>query len=239
MLAFGALTYEGEHGRLELEPLRAQVDQEVGVVGGIENSLKRLERASDRRAALAELLPSGTPDNWVAIGSRPLFDEYERKLREVGTRLDPHLRKEDVPLLRRQMEAVCAIAAPPFADSVVPVLTADPKDDPILYTALSAKADLLISSDKHLVPDRKEELWEHDAGTVLALTLGTPFWPIASAGSIGTGSTAPGCRWPTISPLRKARNETRTRDPFLTIRGREVTPGPLRTQVICRPFRPA
>ncbi len=134
---------------------------------------KRLERASDRRAALAELLPHGTPDNWVAIGSRPLFDEYERKLREVGTRLDPHLRKEDVPLLRRQMEAVCAIAAPPFADSAVPVLTADPKDDPILYTALSAKADLLISSDKHLVPDRKEELWEHEAGTVLALTFET------------------------------------------------------------------
>ena len=173
VLAFGALTYEVEHGRLELDALRAQVDQEGVVVGGIENSLERLERASDRRAALAELLPYGTPGNWVAIGSRPLFEEYERKLREVGTRLDPHLRKEDVPLLRRQMEAVCAIAAPPFADSAVPVLTADPKDDPILYTALSANADLLISSDKHLVPDKKEELWEHEAGTVLALTFET------------------------------------------------------------------
>ena len=173
VLAFGALTYEVEHGLLELDALRAQVDQEGGVVGGIENSLERLERASDRRAALAELLPYGTPDNWIAIGSRPLFEEYERKLREVGTRLDPHLRREDVPLLRRQMEAVCAIAAPPFADSAVPVLTADPKDDPILYTALSAKADLLISSDKHLVPDRREELWEHEAGTVLALTFET------------------------------------------------------------------
>jgi predicted nucleic acid-binding protein len=41
----------------------------------------------------------------------------------------------------------------------VPTLTADPKDDPILYTALLADADLLISSDKHLVPDKKEELW--------------------------------------------------------------------------------
>jgi predicted nucleic acid-binding protein len=173
VLAFGALTYEVEHGRLELDALRARAEREGGVVGGIEKSLDRLERASDRRAALSELLPYGTPDDWVAIGSRPLFDEYERKLREIGTRLDPHLREEDIPLLRRQMEAVCVIAAPPFADSVVPALTADPKDDPILYTALLADADLLISSDKHLVPDRKEELWEHEAGAVLALTFET------------------------------------------------------------------
>jgi predicted nucleic acid-binding protein len=173
VLAFGALTYEIEHGRLDLDALGAQVDQEGGVVGGIENSLDRMERASGRRAALSERLPYGTPDDWVAVGSRPLFDEYERKLREVGTKLDPHLREEDIPLLRRQMEAVCVVAAPPFADAAVPALTADPKDDPILYTALVADADLLISSDKHLVPDRKEELWEHEAGTVLALTFET------------------------------------------------------------------
>ena len=173
LLALGALTYEVEHGLLELDALRAQVDQEGGEVGGVENSLDRLKRANDRRAALSERLPYGTPDDWVAIGSRPLFDEYERKLREVGTRLDPHLREEDIPLLRRQMEAVCVIAAPPFEDPAVPALTADPKDDPILYTALLAEADLLISSDKHLVPDRKEELWEHEAGTVLALTFET------------------------------------------------------------------
>jgi predicted nucleic acid-binding protein len=173
LLALGALSYEVEHGRLELEALRAQADREGGAVGGIEKSLDRLERASDRRAAVSERLPYGTPEDWVAIGSRPLFDEYERKLREVGTRLDPHLREEDIPLLRRQMEAVCVIAAPPFAESAVPSLTADPKDDPILYTALVAGADLLISSDKHLVPDKKEEFWEHEAGTVLALTFET------------------------------------------------------------------
>jgi hypothetical protein len=125
LLALGALTYEVAHGRLELEALRAQADREGGAVGGIEKSLDRLERASDRRAALSERLPYGTPDDWVAIGSRPLFDEYERKLREVGTRLDPHIREEDIPLLRRQMEAVCVIAAPPFAESAVPSLTAD------------------------------------------------------------------------------------------------------------------
>ncbi|MBS1860677.1 MAG: hypothetical protein JSS68_03100 [Actinobacteria bacterium] len=52
-------TYEVEHGRLELDALGAQADQEGGVVGGIESSLEPLERASDRRAALSERLPTG------------------------------------------------------------------------------------------------------------------------------------------------------------------------------------
>jgi hypothetical protein len=46
-------------------------------------------------------------------------------------------------------------------------------DDPILYTALTADADLLISDDKHLVPNRSEHLWEHDGHVVTALTFGT------------------------------------------------------------------
>ena len=65
------------------------------------------------------------------------------------------------------------IAAPPFGDADVPALTMDPKDDPILYTALVGDADLLVSQDKHLVPDKQQELWEHDGQTVLALTFET------------------------------------------------------------------
>jgi predicted nucleic acid-binding protein len=173
VLALGALSYEVEHGRLELDALTTQAEQEGGGVGGIEEALARLERANDRRAALTERLPYGTPDDWVAIGSRALFDEYERKLREIGTKLDPALREADIPRRRRQLEAVCVIAAPPFEDADVPALTADPKDDPILYTALVGDADLLVSQDKHLVPDKQQELWEHDGQTVLALTFET------------------------------------------------------------------
>jgi hypothetical protein len=39
-------------------------------------------------------------------------------------------------------------------DANLPMTEADRKDDPILYTALIADADLLIADDKHLVPDR-------------------------------------------------------------------------------------
>jgi predicted nucleic acid-binding protein len=173
VLALGALSYEVEHGRLELDALTAQAEREGGRVGGVEQALARLERVNDRRAALLERLPYGTPEDWVAIGSRPLFDEYERKLREIGVKLDPALREADIPRLRRQLEAVCVIAATPFGDADVPPLTADPKDDPILYTALVGDADLLVSQDKHLVPDKQQELWECDGQTVLALTFET------------------------------------------------------------------
>lgn len=173
VLALGALTYEVEHGRLELEALTKEIEHEGGAVYGLKKARARIEEANDRRAALLEVLPDGMPDDWVAIGSKPLFDEYERKLKEIGSELDPTLREEDIPPLRRQMEAVCVVAAPPFDPGSVPALTKDPKDDPILYTALTGNADLLIADDKHLVPDGHEEHWDHDDRTVVALRFNT------------------------------------------------------------------
>lgn len=173
ILALGALTYEVEHRQLELDELSRQAEGTRGVVHGIENARIRIGEANDRRAALLELLPYGTPEDWVAIGSAPLFDEYERKLKEIGHKLDPDLRDEDVPRLRRQLEAVCAAGAPAFRPDAVPALTKDPKDDQILYTALAGDADLLISDDKHLVPDRHEHPWEHDGRVVTAVTFDT------------------------------------------------------------------
>jgi predicted nucleic acid-binding protein len=109
----------------------------------------------------------------VAIGSAPLFEEYERKLREIGTKLDPALREEDIPRLRRQLESVCVAGAPPFSPDAVPHLTRDRKDDAILYTALIGDADLLVSDDGDLVPDRHEQLWEYEDRLVTAVTFNT------------------------------------------------------------------
>ncbi len=173
LLALGTLTYEVEHGRLELEALKDEAERSGGAIGGIAKARERIENAGDRRAALLERMPHGVPEDWVAVGSRATFDEYERKLPVVGRRLGLDLSERDVERLRRQLETVCVVAAPPFKETDVPALTADPKDDPILYTALLADADLLIASDKHLVPDKHEELWEHDGHTVLALTFET------------------------------------------------------------------
>jgi hypothetical protein len=83
------------------------------------------------------------------------------------------LRNDDIPRLRRQIEAVCIAGARPFRLDDVPRLTQDAKDDPILYTAFAGDADLLISDDRHLVPDRREHLWEHEERAVLAVTFNT------------------------------------------------------------------
>jgi hypothetical protein len=76
----------------------------------------------------------------VAVGSRPLFDEYERKAREIGTRFDLNLDAEDAQRLRRQMEAICVAAAPPFPPDQIPAFTSDWQaiDGGLLAAALAA-----------------------------------------------------------------------------------------------------
>ena len=171
VLAFGALTHEAEHLQLELDELSRRAEELEGRVGGLDRVRAQADLAKERVAALAELLPQETPTDWVAIGSAPLFDEYERKVREIGPKLNPAVRESDAPRLRRQVEAVCPIGAPPFDPNEAPELTGDRKDDPILYTALSGDADLLVSDDtRHLVPTGQEHLWEHDGRAVLAVT---------------------------------------------------------------------
>jgi predicted nucleic acid-binding protein len=170
ILAFGAITYEVEHRKLELDELAKEAKATGGTVHGLDRMNDQITLAEDRRAALEELLPYGAPDDWVAFGSAPLFDEYERKLKEIGAELNPSLRQEDIPLLRRQIEAICAAGSPPFEASRAPALTRDPEDDPVVYTALLADADYLISDDPDIVPDRGERRYEHGSHSVTAMT---------------------------------------------------------------------
>jgi len=172
LLAYGAVSYEVEHGQLELDELAKQAERTGGRAMGLDRAKDRRALAADRKAALEELLPYGTPDDWVAIGSAPLFDEYERKLREVGKRINPALRGEDVPKLRRQIEAICAAGSPPFDPRDAPALTRDPEDDPVVYTALLGGVDLLVSDDRDVVPDGVEHHYEHEGRLLTAVTFG-------------------------------------------------------------------
>ncbi len=171
LLAYGGLAYEAEHRRLDLDALREESEAVGGTLGGLDAAEALIADAQERQAALAELLPYGTPEDWVAVGSRPLFDEYERKVREIGTRFDPNLDAEDAQRLRRQMEAICVAAAPPFPPDQIPAFTSDPDDDPIVYGALLAEADYLVSDDKHIVPGKEPREYEHEDRRLLA----TPF----------------------------------------------------------------
>ena len=160
-----------EHLQLELDALEAEATDVGGEIHGRE-ALKRFTTQAERaRAAMEDLLPAGTPSDWVAIGGVDLFLEYERKVGEVAAKLrvDP---PPDPAKARRQ--AVCVAAEPSFDQDDVPALTADPDDDLIVWTALSGGADLLISDDKHMVPGEADgsRLYADDDRTVLAVRFG-------------------------------------------------------------------
>lgn len=172
MLAFGALTYRAEHLRLDADALRHAAASEGGGLAGLAALEGMIEQAERRRSALGELLPYDAPDDWVAAGFSALFDEFGRKLIERGHRLDPAVRDEDVPRLRRQFEAICVCGPPPFDASDVPPLTRDPQDDPIVYGALLAGADFLVSDDRDIVPSGEEHDYEHEEHRLRAVTFG-------------------------------------------------------------------
>ncbi len=171
LLAFGSLAYEAEHRRLDLDALRLEAEVAGGELGGMKTAERLVAHAEERRSLLSEHLPYGAPDDWVAVGSRPLFDEYERKVREIGPRFDPELDEDDARRLRRQMEAICVAAAPPFPPDQMPAFTSDPDDDPIVFGALLADADYLVSDDrKHVVPGGEPREYEHEDRRLLAVT---------------------------------------------------------------------
>lgn len=170
LLALGALDYQIEQHGLESQELQAQAAT-TGASAHMPPSCSSEIRESERTLAiLRDLLPENAPSQWVALGSTALFDEYERKVRQIGRRLSPNVREIDVKPLRRQIEAICVAASPPFDIAQTPELTRDRKDDPIVYTALLGHADYLISDDRDIVPGGSEHVYEHDERQVLAVT---------------------------------------------------------------------
>lgn len=170
VLAYGALTYQTQHLQLDRELLSETAANEAGQVHADPVFDDLIEIAEYRRAALAELLPYPTPDDYVAVGFTALFDEFERKVREVGRKLDPSVRPEDAAKFRRQFEAVCAVGPPPFDPAEAPALTGDPEDDPIVYGALLAGCDVLVSDDRHIVPRGISREYDHAEHRLRAVT---------------------------------------------------------------------
>ncbi len=172
LLAYGALTHQIEQHRMDLDLLRVEAETIGAQPVGLRQAAAEAKTAERQRAILRELLPHNAPEHWVALGSAALFEEYERKVREIGKRLNPNVRKADVGALRHQMQAICVAASPPFDTAQAPAFTGDRRDDPIVYTALLGGADYLISDDLDIVPDRHEHHYEHEGHDVLAVTFG-------------------------------------------------------------------
>jgi predicted nucleic acid-binding protein len=173
LLAFGAATYRAEHLQRELDALEQDTADVRGAIVG-HNGLERLVvQARRTRTAIEELLPLDAPSNWVAIGGVDLFSEYERKVGVVAAKLGV-APAPDPASARRHIEAVCVAAEPAFDSTQVPSLTSNPDDDLIVWTALQAGADLLISDDKDIVPadEGGSCLYEHGGRSVLAVRFG-------------------------------------------------------------------
>lgn len=170
LLAYGALNHRAEQHRTDLAGLRHEAEQSGATVAGVDRGEAAVDALDRRIALLRYLLPGDAPSHWLAVGSAPIFDEYERKVREIGTRLSPTVRESDIGPLRRQLEAICAVGPQPFEIADTPSLTRDRKDGPIVYTALRTDADYLVSDDRDIVPDGNEHHYEHGGHDVLAVT---------------------------------------------------------------------
>jgi hypothetical protein len=69
------------------------------------------------------------------------------------------------------MEAICVAAAAPVAPDLIPAFTADPGDDPIVFGALLADADYLVSDERrHVVLGGEPTEYEHEDRRLLAVT---------------------------------------------------------------------
>ncbi len=122
LLALGAIASQIEHHCFTLEELRAEGEATGALPGGLDSIEAEAHAAERRRTALRELLPHDTPEHWVAVGGAAIFDEYERKVREIGRRLNPNVR---IHPLRRRLGAVCVAGSPSFDREDSPSFTRD------------------------------------------------------------------------------------------------------------------
>lgn len=169
LLTLGALHQQVANRRLELAAWVAE-GSDVATACGVVHAQRRLADAEDRRAVLAEQVPHGTPDDWVAFGSAPLFAEYELKLRERGLRINPALGADEARRLTRQAQQICVAAAAPCAESETPSLTGDPTHDRIVFSGLVAGVDLMVSDERTVVPNNEFQLYRHGGHELLAIT---------------------------------------------------------------------
>jgi len=150
VFAYGALAY-GEHvlrEEVELMAVTAGLPDPAGetlarhILAGIEH----------RRAALVELLPADTPDDFLLVGSKHLYDEVERTVAEKGQAINPRLPAGAAAMVRRQVEAITGYPLALFDKSTVPRHTSgrDRDDDVLVEMAVRAEAVIVSDDKKHI-----------------------------------------------------------------------------------------
>lgn len=160
IFAYGAASYRAEHLALDLGELAAEQVREGGVVRAHE---AQIEKAEAEVARLEELLPVGTPSDWLLAGSAAAWDEYERIARERAANLKRKITPAIAEMLLRRYQSAC-VDAPKPAYVVAPQLTADPDDDLLVFDAMRVGADIFLSDDTDVVPDEADGSKEYEHG---------------------------------------------------------------------------
>jgi predicted nucleic acid-binding protein len=140
-----------------LEQERLLLEHEAAQLGGElrgPSFERELEGVRQRREQLRDALPVRAPDDLCLIGSTRLFDEVERKVAQVGRRLDPQL-PEDAPAAARLIvEYLAAVMVEIDPHEQMPAHTTDPEDDYLIEMAYRADAFAIVSRDRAVVPER-------------------------------------------------------------------------------------
>jgi predicted nucleic acid-binding protein len=163
--AYGALNYYVRVGLAERERLQEELEHvAASAIGGVDIH-RFIEAAADRHAFLAEHLPAMTPDDLCLVASRPLLDEVEEKVADVGPQMLRGDMPDDTPAkVRRQLVALSAIMVQEFDPADVSEHTAgrDRDDDLIIETALLGQAIALVADDKkHIALSEQGTTYRH------------------------------------------------------------------------------
>ena len=155
LLAYGRLSAYVQMSEDE----RLAFEQELQIPGsraGRRSLDELVEESALKKARLEERLPALASDEFCLAGSRPLFDEYEEKLRDRGPSIVPDFSSEEAAAARRRLAAATTILVPDFNPSQIPEYTAgrDRDDDVVIHTALLSRAEFVVSDDKHISVDR-------------------------------------------------------------------------------------
>jgi len=162
LTALGGLTLRRHTIEDELRALLAE-GQRLGAAVHAEPYRGRIAAIERRRDQMRDSLGMRAPDDLCLVGSALMFDEVERKVREVGRRLDPRLSEDAPEMIRRQVERLTAVVVDFDPREHLPAWTRDPADDYVIETAFRADAAAIISKDEDIVPVAPRTEWRDDA----------------------------------------------------------------------------
>lgn len=180
VLAYGTLAQRADNLRQELAELQKIAAAQGAVIAGLSHGAL-IERAEDAKARIGELLPYGAPDDWALAVSKPILDEYERKMRDIGHKVAGPRGRD--PLTDDELVEARAVIAAITAEVVeVPAVVPeyvdnDRDDDHFVHAALLGHASAIVTDDRHLVPKGEDSVRYTDPElerSVTAMNLG-PF----------------------------------------------------------------